>query len=111
LILGNRAKNLRDNEPVEKTVTHLMLSGVQQHPDLFLRLAFKETCKHCAASRAGVVLFDFGVFLCACADQIQCVVRMKRRRPPVEVCAWRARLNPEFHVRTAEAHAENGEKA
>jgi hypothetical protein len=34
-------------------------------------------------------------------------VRMKGRRLPVEVCAWRARLNPEFHVRTAETYADN----
>jgi hypothetical protein len=52
-----------------------MLPRVQQHPDLFSRLAFEDTRKCGAASRAGVVLRDLGVFHCPGSDQSQRVVR------------------------------------
>ena len=83
-----------------KTVTHSMLPGVEQQPDLLSRLALEDTRECGAASRAGVVLLDLSVFHCVGADQSQRVVRLDRRRLPVKVRAWCAGLNPKFHVGT-----------
>src|ERR1700751_3376712 len=87
-----------------------MLPRVQQHPDSFSRLAFEDTRKCGAASRAGVALRDLGVFHCPGFDQSQRVVRTNRRRLSVKISAWCAGLNPEFHVRTPAAYANQGYK-
>jgi hypothetical protein len=67
---------------------------------LFSRLAFEDTRGGGTASRAGVVLLNLGVFHCAGYDQRQGIVWMDRRRLSVKVSAWRAWLNPKFHVAT-----------
>ena len=77
-----------------------MLPSVQQHPNLFSRLAFEDTREGGTASRAGVVLLNQGVFHCAGYDQRQGIVWIDRRRLSVKVSAWRAWLNPKFHVAT-----------
>ncbi|MEM5290526.1 hypothetical protein ACFQ3P_37885 [Paraburkholderia sabiae] len=48
-----------------------MLPSVQQHPNLFLRLAFEDTREGGTASRTGVVLLNRGVSHCAGDDQRQ----------------------------------------
>ncbi|WP_169746774.1 hypothetical protein [Paraburkholderia terrae] len=81
-------------------MTNSMLPSVQKHPDLLSRLAAEDTRECSAASRAGVALLKLSVFHCASSDESQRIVRIDRRRPSVKVSAWRAWLNPKFHVGT-----------
>ena len=88
-----------------------MLSGAQQHPDLFSRLTFENAGERGAASRAGVVLLDLSVFHCAGADPNQRLAPLDRRRLSVKISTRRTGLNPKFQVGTPEAHTEKEEMA
>ncbi|WP_153135138.1 hypothetical protein [Paraburkholderia agricolaris] len=98
-----RALSSSNKKLASRPTIVLMLPSVQQHPNLAALRASENPREHCAASRAGVVLFYTRVINRPGAVQRQRFVRLGDGRQAVESRAWCTRLNPEVHFQLSDA--------